>query len=240
MGEVWGIFVAAGVAALIVVAISHGRPLRERLAPAMAAVLLGACYLGLVLASRLFADPGIPLDDRLMAPLLVLLEVAMVLIVAPAWRGWPHAAKVLVTALVIIWWGAALRVSVTSARYARQTGNDFAEDCWRDSPLSAWVRANGGRHALYTNVPEALYFHAGRLSRELPEEHDPKTLAAFGDTLVRRDALVIAFDETCGNVTKLDSVLVRLPLREVAALPTGRVLAPVEPPAADTFRAQRP
>ena len=33
-----------------------------------------------------FADPGIPLDDRLMAPLLVLLEVAMVLIVAPAWR----------------------------------------------------------------------------------------------------------------------------------------------------------
>src|SRR6185312_14627223 len=148
MGEVWGIFVAAGVAVLIVIAVSHSRPLRSRQAPALAAVLLAACYLGLVLVSRLFADPGIPLDDRLMAPLLVLLEIAMVLIVAPAWRGWPPAAKLLVAALVIVWWSAALRVSITSARYATQTGNDFAEDCWRDSPLTAWVRTNGGRHAL--------------------------------------------------------------------------------------------
>jgi hypothetical protein len=240
MADVWGIFVAAGVAVLIVIAIRHSRPERERQASAMAAVLLAACYLGLVLASRLFADPGIPLDYRLMAPVLVLLEVSLVLTVAPAWRAWPRAARALVAVLAAVWWGAALRVSVTSARYAMQIGNDFAEDCWRDSPLSAWVRANGGGHALYTNVPEALYFQAGRLSHELPEEHDPKTLGAFADTLVRRNALVVAFDETCGAVTKLDSVLVRLPLHEVATLPTGRVLAPVEPPAADTFRAQRP
>ncbi|HEY2898086.1 MAG TPA: glycosyltransferase family 39 protein [Gemmatimonadaceae bacterium] len=240
MAEIWGIFVAAGVAVLIVVAIWHSRPARERQAPAMAAVLLAACYLGLVLASRLFADPGIPLDSRLMAPLLVLLEVSMVLIVAPAWHGWPRTARALVAVVATVWWGAALRVSITSARYAMQTGNDFAEDCWHDSPLSAWVRENGAGHALYTNVPEALYFQAGRLSHELPDEHDSKTLRAFADTLVRRNALVIAFDETCGAVTKLDSVLVRLPLREVTTVPTGRVLAPGEPPAADTFRAQRP
>ena len=240
MGEAWGIFVAAGVAVLIVVAIQESRPLRERQAPAMAAVLLAACYLGLVLASRLIADPGIPLDDRLMAPLLVLLEVAMVLVVAPAWQGWPRAARVLVAVLVTVWWGAALRVSITSARYATHTGNDFAEDCWRDSPLAAWVRANGEGHALYTNVPEALYFHAGRLSHELPDEHDPKTMASFADTLARRNALVIAFDETCGVVTYLDSMLARLPLHEVVSVPTGRVLAPSEPSAADTFRATRP
>jgi hypothetical protein len=83
MGEVWGIFVAIGVAVLIGVAIWEARPLRERQAAAMAAVLLAGCYLALVLASRLIADPGIPLDDRLMAPLLVLVEVAMVLIAHP-------------------------------------------------------------------------------------------------------------------------------------------------------------
>jgi hypothetical protein len=240
MGEAWGIFVAAVVAVLIVVAIEESRPLRERQAPAMAAVLLAACYLGLVLASRLIADPGIPLDDRLMAPLLVLLEVAMVLVVAPAWQRWPRAARALVAVLLLVWWGAALRVSVASARYATETGNDFAQDCWRDSPLAAWVRANGGGHALYTNVPEALYFHADRLSHELPDEHDPKTMSLFADTLVRRNALIVAFDETCGAVTNLDSVLARLPLREMVSLPTGRVLAPLEPPAADTFRAARP
>jgi len=226
MGELWGIFVAAGVAVLIVVAIWEARPLRERQAAAIAAVLLAACYLGLVLTSRLLADPGIPLDDRLMAPLIVLLEVAMVLIIAPAWRGWPRPAKLLVTVLVVLWCGAALRASIISARYAVQTGNDFAEDCWRASPLVAWVRANGNGHALYTNVPEALYFHAGRLSHEFPDERDPKTIAAFADTLVRRNALIVTFDETCGAVHKADSLLLGMPLREVVRVQTGRVLAP--------------
>jgi hypothetical protein len=226
MGELWGIFVAAGVAVLLVVAIWESRPLRMRQAPAMAAVLLAASYLGLVLASRLIADPGIPLDDRMMAPLLALLEVAIVLIVAPAWRRWPIPAKALVAALVTLWWGAALRVSANSVRYAVQTGNDFAEDCWRDSPLVAWVRANGGGHALFTNVPEALYFHAGRLAHELPDERDAKTIAAFTDTLARRNALIVAFDETCGVVNKADSLLVRLPVREVVTMSTGRALAP--------------
>ena len=221
MGEVWGIFVAAGVAVLLVVAIWESRPLRERQSAAMAAALLAACYLALVLASRLFADPGIPLDDRLMAPLLVLLEVAMVLVVAPAWRGWPIAARVTVAILVALWWGAALRVSADSALYAVRTGNDFAEDCWRDSPLASWVRANGAGHAVFTNAPEALYFHAGRLSHEFPEEMDAKTVRAFTDTVARRRALVADFDESCGAVNNSDSVLSRVPLRVVATMSTG-------------------
>jgi len=174
-----------------------------------------------------------------MAPLLVLVEVAMVLIVAPAWRGWPSFAKLLVAVLVTLWWGAALRVSVISGRYAVTTGNDFAEDCWRDSPLVAWVRVNGGGHALFTNVPEALYFHAGRLSHELPDDADATTGAAFVDTLVRRNALVVDFDETCGALEHPDSILAHVPLREVVSVPTGRVLAPGVA-GADTFPSSRP
>jgi hypothetical protein len=224
MGEVWGIFVAAGVGVLLVVAIWESRPLRARQTPALAAVLLAGCYLALVLASRLVADPGIPLDDRLMAPLLVLIEVAMVLIVAPAWRRWPRAAKAAVAVLVALWWGAALVVSAGSARYAVQTGNDFAEDCWRDSPLAAWVRAKGTGRPMYTNAPEALYFHSGRLSHEFPDETDAFTVRAFTDTLTRRGALVVDFDESCGAVNNSDSVLSHLPLRVVATMLTGRVL----------------
>jgi hypothetical protein len=224
MGELWGIFVAAGVAVLLVVALWESRPLRARQNPALAAALLAACYLGLVLASRLFADPGIPLDDRLMAPLLVLVEVAIVLIVAPTWTRWPVVAKGGVVLLVALWWGAALRVSAESARYAVETGNDFAEDCWRNSPLTAWVRANSSGRPVYTNVPEALYFHSARLSHELPEETNANTVRAFTDTLARRRALVIDFDESCGAVNNPDSVLTHLPLRLVAEMPTGRVL----------------
>ncbi len=224
MGELWGIFVAAGVAVLVVIALWESRPLRARQNPAIAAALLAACYLGLVLASRLGADPGIPLDDRLMAPLLLLLEVAIVLIIAPAWTRWPAVAKGGVGLLVLLWWGAAIRVSAASVEYARQTGNDFAEDCWRNSPLTAWVRANSAGRPLYTNVPEALYFHSARLSHEFPDETDAFTIRAFTGTLARRGALLIDFDETCGTVNNSDSVLTHLPLRVVASMPTGRVL----------------
>ena len=227
MGELWGIFVAAGVAVLLVVAIWESRPLRARQMPALAAELLAACYLGLVLASRLFADPGIPLDDRLMAPLLVLIEVTIVLIVAPAWRQWSAGAKAFVAVLVVLWWVAALRVSGNSARYAVQTGNDFAEDCWRDSPLTAWVRTNGVGRAIYSNAPEALYFHSARLSHEFPDQTDALTVRAFTDTVTRRGALLVDFDESCGAVNNSDSVLTRLPLRVVATMPTGRVLESV-------------
>ncbi|HEV7704480.1 MAG TPA: glycosyltransferase family 39 protein [Gemmatimonadaceae bacterium] len=224
MGEVLGIFVAAVVAVLLAVAVWESRSVREHQRPALAAALLSACYLALVLASRLIADPNIPLDDRMMAPLLVLFEIAIVVIVAPAWHAWPIAVRTVVVVLVACWWGAALRVSAASVRYAVTTGNDFAEDCWRDSPLVAWVRANGGGHALFTNVPEPLYFHTGRLSHELPDEQDAKTLAAFADTLTRRAGLVIAFDETCGALNKDDSLIARVPLHEIANMPTGRVL----------------
>jgi hypothetical protein len=175
-----------------------------------------------------------------MAPLFLLLEVALVLIVAPAFRSWPTPAKVLAVVLGMLWFGSALRVSRASVRYALQTGNDLADVCWRHSPLLAWVRANGGGHALFTNVPEALYFQAQRLSHEIPEERDAQTAAAFLDTLVRRNALIVEFDASCIDVDNPDSLLARMPLREIVTMPTGRVLAPQEPAAADTFRARRP
>jgi hypothetical protein len=138
---------------------------------------------------------------------------------------------------LVVWCAAALRVSLDSARYAVGTGNDFAEDCWRDSPVAAWVRANGAGRAVYSNVPEALYFHAHRFAHEPPENIDARTMRAFADTLARRRALLVVFDETCGDLAgSVDSVLVRLPLREIAALPTGRVYESV----ADSERVAMP
>ena len=224
MGQSLGIFVAAGVAVLVVVAIWESRRIGTVSRAVLAIALLAGCYVALVLASRIIADPGIPLDDRMMAPLLVLLEIAIVLAVVPAWRGWPRAGRIALVIALVAWCAAALRVSVDSARYAVGTGNDFAEDCWRDSPVAAWVRANGAGRALYSNVPEALYFHAHRLSHEPPDDIDATTMRAFADTLARRRALLVVFDETCGALaSSVDSMLPSLPLREVAALPTGRI-----------------
>jgi dolichyl-phosphate-mannose-protein mannosyltransferase len=239
MSEVRSAFLAICVVLLLLVTIWKVRPARAE-QTAHAAGLLAACYVALLLVSRLVADLTIPLDDRLMAPLFLLLEVALVVMVAPAWRSWPMPVKVLAVGLGTLWWGSALLVSRESARYAVQTGNDLADTCWRRSPLLAWVRANGSGHALYTNVPEALFFRANRLSHEFPEERNAKAAGAFLDTLVRRNALIVEFDATCMNVDNPDTLLARMPVHEVVTLPTGRVLAPLEPLVADTFRARQP
>jgi hypothetical protein len=240
MSQRWGSFAAVCLVILLLATIWRARPVRAEQAPALAAGLLAACYVALLLISRLVADLTIPLDYRLMAPLFLLLEVAIVLIVASAWRTWPIPARVLAVVLGLLWWDSALSVSRESARYAVQTGNDLADVCWRRSPLLAWVRANGRGHALFTNVPEALFFQAKRLSHELPEERDAQTAAALLDTLVRRNALIVEFDASCIDVDNPDSLLARMPLREVVTMPTGRVLAPLQPAAADTFPARRP
>jgi len=240
MSQLWSSFAAICVVILLLAVLWRARPLRAEQAVALAAGVLAACYLALLLVSRLVADLTIPLDYRLMSPLFLLLEVAMVLIVAHAWRTWPASARVLTIVLGALWWSASLRVSRESARYAMHTGNDLADICWRRSPLLAWVRANGNGHALFTNVPEALFFQANRLSHELPEERDAQTASAFLDTLVRRNALIVEFDPSCMDLDNPDSVLARMPLREVVTMPTGRVLAPHQPPAGDTFPPRRP
>jgi hypothetical protein len=239
MSQLWSGFAALCVVLLLLALIWRIRPRAAEQTAALAAGLLAACYVALLLVSRLVADLTIPLDYRLMAPLFLLLEVAVVLIVAPAFRTWPTPARVLAVVLGVLWWGSALRVSRESVRYALHTGNDLSDVCWRHSPLLAWVRTNGQGHALFTNVPEALFFQAERLSHELPEEHDARTAAAFLDTLVRRNALIVEFDASCMDVSP-DSLLAGMPLREIVTMPTGRVLAPEHAAPADTLRAGRP
>jgi hypothetical protein len=228
-GRAWGMIAAGVVVLLLGVALWKSRGHGAWRQPALAAALLAGCYLALVLASRLIADPGIPLDDRLMAPLLILVEVAIVLAVAPAWQSWGRPARAVLALFVALWWAAALRVTMGSVRYAVGTGNDFAEDCWRDSPLVAWVRAHGGEHALYSNVPDVLYLQTGRLARELPDEMDAGTVRALADTLADRKALIVVFDETCAVVPSDSALLARLPLREVADVPTGRAYESLRP-----------
>jgi hypothetical protein len=78
----------AGVLLVVVVVTGVWRARRERVASSAggsseadrpdalrliaAATLLVACYLGLLVVSRLVADPGIPFDERILAPVIVL------------------------------------------------------------------------------------------------------------------------------------------------------------------------
>lgn len=190
-----------------------------------AASLLVACYCAVVVAARAFVGGGIPFDGRILAPLIVLLEVMAVTGIAYWWRAFHRPMRILVGAVALAWVGASTMVTVGDAVYATTEGSDLAERSWRDSPMLAWVRANGAGHALYSNWPPAVYFHAGRPARELPDSDDVRegALADFASTLAARNGLVVGFDVRNPDVLPPDSLARLAGLREVVRFADGAV-----------------
>lgn len=224
-----------GIAAVAVVALAAlmvvaARRIRAKGAPlARAGALLAATgvtagmYVAVVLASRLLADPGIPLDERILAPLMMLLETGAVTALAVEWRGWRAPARAAAAALVAAWCAGALSVEMDDARYALETGNDYADVAWSGSRLIAWVREHGAGRPLFTNYPTALYFHAGRMSRMLPAAPTPAEARAFADTVAARHGLIIAFDRSSEFNASPDSLLHLIPAVRVARAGDGAV-----------------
>jgi hypothetical protein len=196
-----------------------------------AAGLLALVYTVVVVAARLIADPGIPLDDRILAPLMLLVELAIVVALARAWpalHGGRAPLRAIAAALVVAWWGTSLAVTVDDARYALEVGSDYADITWRGSPLIAWVRDHAAGRPLFTNFPTALYFHADRFARLLPQGATPAVATAFADTVTARRGLIVAFAYSSDFTECPNALLRRLPVRAIARTRDGSVWV-VEP-----------
>ncbi|HKW48887.1 MAG TPA: glycosyltransferase family 39 protein [Gemmatimonadaceae bacterium] len=186
-----------GVIALCFVIVSAYRTARGSIARvAIAASLtIAACYVIVLLASRLLADPNIPFDNRLLSPLFVLVVVIAAIAIREWWPRNPPFARIACAALVLAWFAASITVSQDEVSWALENGQDFGQEQWRQSPLLAWAQANAARKPLYTNWPAAVFFHLHRASHELPRDSTADVLRAFADTLRARDGVVIVFDQ---------------------------------------------
>jgi hypothetical protein len=204
--------VAIVIALLAVLAVARAWRRRPII---VAATLLSVCLIAVTVVSRLFADPNIPFDQRILAPLFVLAELAVVAALDQA----PRITKLLLGA----WGVASAVVSIGAIQFALDDGNDFASADWRYSPTVAWVRDSANGRTLYTNWPVALYFHAGRSAHGLPPALEPLMLRRFGDRLARTHGLMVAFDVPSPDAAPPDSIAERLRLRRVARLDDGTV-----------------
>jgi hypothetical protein len=187
--------------------------------------LLSGCYLVMLIASRLLADPHIPFDERILAPLILLAEIAVAVSVSVWGPGRRRAWRVIVGAGLAAWFVASAVVSGGRVAYALDDGNDFAGSDWRDSPTIAWVRtpSGGGHRELYSNWPAALYFHAHRASHDLPEVVDALALHRFRDRLARSHGVVVGFDTPSPDVAPPDTLARALGLRQIARFEDGTV-----------------
>ena len=194
----------------------------------LAAFLQAACYIAVVMASRIFADEAIPLDERILSPALLLAMTIAAIGLAIWWRGTRlDIARLAVSCGLLGWWCAAALATYSEAHFALDWGSDFAGQQWRRSELLAWARADGARHPLYSNWPAAVYFYLHRPARELPKQRDlePETLREFADTVRVRNGRVMLFNAPTGEYPS-NVAMTRAPgLRVVARVADGIVLA---------------
>jgi hypothetical protein len=192
---------------------------------AASAVLL-ACYLGMILVSRLLADPRIPFDNRLLAPALLLVMTIVATALALWWRAaHTEIARIAVSGALLGWLAASASVTETADRYIRTWGSDFAGEQWRRSELLEWARTAGASVPLYSTWPAAVYFHLHRPAWQVPLRDDAPGLAAFPDTLRVRGGRVLLFDVPDPEHMAPKTLLASRGLRVVARLKDGVVLA---------------
>jgi hypothetical protein len=202
--------------------------LPERRSIVSAALFLALCYGVVLLASRLFADPEIPFDERLLLPLLLLAMVVAAITLRAWWRRARLPARILCAVLVVVWMLASHHVSSDDVDWAMENGYDLAGDPWRGSALVAWARANGAGHAIYSNWPSAVVLQLGRPSRETPVTADTLELRRFTSAVSSRSGVILAFDTQAPDRIGVDELL-RVPgLRRIARVADGSVF--VAPP----------
>jgi hypothetical protein len=193
-----------------------------------AATLLIGCYVGVLLASRVFADPGIPFDERILAPVMLLGATVAATGIALWWRSTPsELPKIAVAGALLGWWAAAGSFTHNEATWALEHGSDFTSDQWRQSDLIAWARAEGAAHPLYTNWPVMSYFYLRRPARDVPRLNETARMGEFVDSLRHDDGRILEFTWPGIEYMPVDS-LEKVPgLRVVARRADGVVFAAV-------------
>jgi hypothetical protein len=192
-----------------------------------ASALLVASYLALLIVSRLIADPGIPFDERILSPVILLSTTIGATGIALWWRSTrAELPKIALTGALLGWWFAAASFMWVDASYVMAWGSDFAGDQWHRSELLEWGRTHARGHALYTNWPVVPYFYLGRPARDVPRLDESPLLRVFADSVRVHDGLVLAFAVPGIEYVTMDS-LAKVPgLRTVARLQDGAVFAP--------------
>jgi hypothetical protein len=151
------------------------------------------CYAGLVLASRLFADPGIPLDERLLSPLFLLAALGVSAAVGLLWKE-ARPARLAAGALVLaVWLGASAWRTAQWVRDARDGGWGYAGVDWQNSALVHWLRSEGSRRPVFSNSPPDVWFANGRNSWKLPQTLDAAEVTAFGKVLSEKAGALVGF-----------------------------------------------
>jgi 4-amino-4-deoxy-L-arabinose transferase-like glycosyltransferase len=186
------------------------------------AVLLGS-YVTVLLAARLLVGDSIPFDFRILSPVILLVEIAIVVFGGWILRTSSTAVRVGALAVFAFWLAGSAVVSGGDVYDAVTDGSDFASSDWRDSPTLEWVRTRSAGRALFTNWPAAVYFRGTRIARDIPASLDAAQLREFRGILDEQHGAFVAFSSYNTDYPPSDSVAHKAGLVELARFSDGTV-----------------
>jgi hypothetical protein len=223
----WLIPVAVLVLVLVIAALAWNS--RLGLEPAERSLhivlgLFGTCYVGVVVAAKVFVGHDIPLDLRILSPLMLCATLALVVALRKGMARWPVPVRAIATLVVAGWLTGAVLSAKELADDIGVNGYDFAERNWKESETLSWLRREGAGYALYSNHPVPIYYYLHRPSRDLPGTLAPDSLRRFAARFAAAPAALVVFsDTTWRSALPGDLLASRLNLRAAARLNDGTI-----------------
>jgi hypothetical protein len=186
-------------------------------------LLMLGCYIGTLITARMFVGDAIPFDFRILAPAILLAEAGIVVVMATSLSRAHKPMRIGVATLGGLWLIGSIAVSSQSAADTMSDGSDFSSSDWRASPTLQWVKTQGAGRTIFTNWPPAIYFLAGRNSRDVPQSLDTAELREFGETLRDQHGVFVAFSSYNTDYPPSDSIARGAGLVEVRQFSDGKI-----------------
>ena len=157
-------------------------------APVLALGIL--CYLGVLFVSRTFFDTAIPMDDRLLSPVLVMLLLLLLAGLARLWTARVIGSKAAVGLIILAIFAVNLTRSVDTVRSYHTVGRGYASARDAISETYAYLRKKPDI-PIYSNAFAAIYFWTGRDTYSIPSTAG---LAEMKADMRRNGAYLVVFD----------------------------------------------
>ncbi len=147
-------------------------------------------YLLVAIVSRSFFDNRIPMDGRMLGPILYMVWIAIFWLFSRQWKvsGWLIKSGIVLFMLVVL--GTNFTRSYQTVQSFHAVGRGYASARDHISETYAYLR-NRPNTPIYSNAAVAIYFWTGRITYPIPSSAG---VAAMQADMKKTGALLVIFD----------------------------------------------
>jgi hypothetical protein len=186
--------IAVVVAAVVLVARTDvAGPPRAAAPTAYISAVLLAVNVAFLVGARLFADAGIPMDERILSTAVLFLAIALGDLAKAAYpTGLPVVASVLMVCIAV----GNIVATAPHFIHAARHGHGYFNEPWASSETLAWLGNAPRDLTIFSNAPDVIRAWLPVTAKYTPASDEAERLAEFVALVERAaPAAVVLFDD---------------------------------------------